>query len=226
MSLSIEQPDWAEILDAHTNRRLLKLHTSAPGKIVDYDESAQTATVQLVVQEEAGDADTFETIPALTDVPIAWPAGGGYAITMPLVAGDLVLVVFSAVDDTQWRATGDIAPPNNLRRHGLYAKAIPCGGLDSKTLPSHSGKLYISSQDGSGSGVVLDGTLVELAGGADFVALSAKVDAAFTSVMGYLTTHTHTVPIIGPVGTTPSTPPVAPTPPTIASSAATKVKAT
>lgn len=225
--LSIEQPDWAEILDAHTSRRLLKLHTSAPGKIVDYDETAQTATVQLVVQEEAGDADTFETIPALTDVPIAWPAGGGYAITMPLVAGDLVTVVFSEADDTQWRATGDIAPPNNLRRHGLYARAIPCGGLDTKTLPSHSGKLYISSQDGSGSGVVLDGTLVELAGGADFVALAAKVDAAVSTIVTAFNSHTHVVTTTGgPTTQTGTTVPTAATISPQASTAATKVKAT
>lgn len=164
-------------------RRLLRLHTSAPGKIVDYDEAKQTATVQLVVEEEAGD-EKFETIPALTDVPIAWPAGGGYAITMPMAAGDLVEVIFSECDDSQWRATGDIGPPNNLRRHGLYPRAIPCGGLDSKTLPSQSGKLVISSQDGSGPAVIIDGTAVHLGGtsGEDFVALSTKVDTALTQL--------------------------------------------
>lgn len=180
---SIDDPEWSEIFTAALDRRQMKINTAATGVVTRYHPDAQTVEVQIVVQEPGEDEDDWVTIPPLTDVPIAWPAGGGYGITMPLAPGDPVVVVFAQSNDSHWRATGEIAPPFDVRRHGLGSpKAIPCGGLDGRTLPAQDGKLVISSNNGSGPGIVLDGSVIEIGGSDSFVALASKVNDELSKI--------------------------------------------
>lgn len=65
---------------------------------------------------------------------------------------------------------------------------------------------------------------LRLGSAVDFVALASKVLVELQSMQTWASTHTHSVPIVGPAGTTPSTPPLVP-PPSPNSVAAAKVKA-
>lgn len=166
------EPTWQEIIAEAIESRLLELHTAIPGKVISYDATKQTAEVLPVVQAAEPREDggtTLTRLPSIPNVPVQWPRGGGYALHLPLAAGDHVLLVFSEAAIGHWRASGEIAPPGDLRRGSLgYPIAIPGIAPDAAPLadaPANEG--------------VINAPGVFRIGGpaADFVALAAKVDA-------------------------------------------------
>ncbi len=161
------EPTWQEIISEAIDSRLLELHTAIPGKVVSYDADTQTAEVTPVVQraeprEDGG--NTLTPLPSIPNVPVQWPRGGGYALHFPLAADDHVLLVFSEAAIGHWRASGELAPPGDLRRHSLgYPVAIP--GISPESAPI----------DGTSSS---EGRLIVGAGGAIAVGDAAGVAAA------------------------------------------------
>jgi hypothetical protein len=123
-------PTFQELLDAVIKSRLLEVHTAIPGKVVSYDEVTQTAEVAPVVQRAEPKEDggnTLTPLPSIPNVPVQWPRGGRRnGLLLPLSPGDHVLLVFSEAATGHWRASGELAPPGDLRRHSLgYPIAIP-----------------------------------------------------------------------------------------------------
>jgi len=172
-------PDLAEVVDAALDSRLLDVHTAIPGTIKSYDAAKQTADVIVQVRSAtpAQDGSTVaETVPVLPNVPVQWPRGGGYALHFPLTAGDHVLLVFSEAAIGHWRETGQVADPGDLERHSFsYAIAIP-------GIAPNAGALT-DAPTGEAVLTVGDGVFRVGASGADFVALSAKVDANFQALV-------------------------------------------
>lgn len=203
------QPSWNALLHAKATKALGEVHTALPCIVRSYAVATQTCSCESVVEPE----DT--PYPVFDDVPVMWPGGAAGFLHVPLAAGDTVLLLFSEEDFSKWWDTGSISAPAVLARHGLHAIAIP--GLRRAKAP-------LSVTDGH----VTLGASAELRLGSDaatvFVALASLVDARISAIQAALDAHTHTVPIVGPAGTTPSTPPLVPLGPQ-ASVAATKVKA-
>ena len=122
-------PTLADAVRALIERRLVDLHTSLPGKIVSYDPTKQTADVQPAIQRLYEDG-TAVNIPVLPKVPVVWPRanGGKVRLSMPLSAGDDVLIVFSERSLDQWKANGTVVNPKNRRKFTLSdAFCIPGG---------------------------------------------------------------------------------------------------
>ena len=98
-------------LDNH-ERILKEMHTSyakqirtaIPAKIVSFNPILQTATVQIDIEEQIGDA--MEKPAELQDVPVSFPRSGGYCITMPLNKGDRVMLVFAHASIDKWCVDG------------------------------------------------------------------------------------------------------------------------
>jgi hypothetical protein len=202
------EPTWQEIISEAIESRLLELHTAIPGKVVSYDASTQTAEVTPVVQraeprEDGG--NTLTPLPSIPNVPVQWPRGGGYALHFPLKAGDHVLLVFSEAAIGHWRASGELAPPGDLRRHSLgYPVAIP--GIAPESTPidgasSSEARLILGPGGaiavGDAAGVaaaqavmVVDAFLIALAAGSTAAAGAAVTvgpggaAAAFTAFVG------------------------------------------
>lgn len=123
------EPTLAEVIREAITSRLLDVHTALPGRVEKYDAATQTADVlPMVVRSvpaRAGGYDT-EELPVIPNVPLAWPRGGGCALHFPIEKGDFVLLVFSEAATSQWRESGDLSEPGDLRRHHLsYPFAIP-----------------------------------------------------------------------------------------------------
>lgn len=174
------EPTWAELLEEAIESRLLELHTAIPGKVVSYDKATQTAEVLPVVlraepKEDGG--NTLTRLPSIPNVPVQWPRGDGFAIHFKLKPGDHVLLVFSEAAIGHWRASGEMAPPGDLRRHSLgYPIAIPGAAPD-------AGKLTDIPGDNEAVLEIPDGKVFRMGGpDADFVALAAKVDANFDAI--------------------------------------------
>lgn len=218
----IGEPDEVQVLRAAIRARVADVRTAVPGMVVDYDAAKQTATVKLAVRLPTPDGSDVEEIKPLPNVPVKWPRGGGYFATMPLVAGDPGLLVFSEVDFSAWRETGEVADPATPRRHGLYAYFLPGGCADGDEIPEASADHMVLGKTGGAIARFKDST-IELGGGAtQFAALANKVQAEINALRSWAASHTHpyTDTPVGPAVTLAAASP----PPEVGSVAATKVK--
>lgn len=125
-----QTPDMAAILDSAMSRRLKGVYTCQVGSVIRYDATTQQVDVQPVVmgayEAENGDR-VAETLPPLNGIPVAFPTGGGYRLTLPIAVGDFVVVVHTHSSHDQWLVgEGGVVDPRDDRRHHLSdAVAFP-----------------------------------------------------------------------------------------------------
>lgn len=100
--------------------------TALPCVVVSVNWEAMSLVCQPVIQGRMLDSQdnlTFVNLPTLLDVPICFPSCAGFAVTMPLAAGDEVLVIFSSrCIDSWWYAGWSQAKPclpSDYRMHDL-----------------------------------------------------------------------------------------------------------
>lgn len=136
----------AEIIRRAVKRGLARTHTQVPGRIVEYDHSAQRATVQLIVshafEREDERREYYKPAP-LVNVPVTFPA----IFTWPLAVGDPGWVQFAERSIDEYLATGRAnTEPADARRFDLSdATFSPCyfrGEADTQ-----AGAAIISSDD-------------------------------------------------------------------------------
>lgn len=112
---------------------LADLHTSLPGKVVKYDSATQKADVQPLIKErytdEAGAVQARE-LPVIPSVPVDFPGGGGYRMTVPLLPGDTGLIVFCEASLDKWLVSGGTVDPDDDRRHDLTDAVFRPGPRD------------------------------------------------------------------------------------------------
>jgi hypothetical protein len=119
-----------------------------PGIVQSYDPITKTADVlpaikRPVYDPETGDADGHETLPVIAGVPVSFPRGGGWHLSFPLEKGDHVTLIFSEVATGQWRASGELSEPVDVRRHSLgYPVAIPGAHADPDVLADDANPLF------------------------------------------------------------------------------------
>lgn len=76
-----------------------------PGRIIEYFAETQTATVQICAETIYSDATSDNNLKMrepLEDVPVHTPSGGGWAITMPIKAGNTCILFFSQIGYDHW----------------------------------------------------------------------------------------------------------------------------
>lgn len=127
--MSARTPELDELLTLVLDRRLEEVHTAMPGVVTAYDATTQQCSVQpsisLAYEDEVGKR-VVETPPVITNVPVAFPRGGGFRLTFPLAAGDEVLLVFSMRSIDRYQTKGGVVDPGDDRRfHLADAMAIP-----------------------------------------------------------------------------------------------------
>jgi hypothetical protein len=177
--------------------RQVDIHTAMPAKVEAYNASKQTVDVQPMLDRALPDGqDNYSTepLPKLSSVPVCFPRGGGFMVTLPISAGDYVLLVFSERSIGNWRSTGNRGDPGDLGMHTLDgAVAIPGVFPSNDSLSNASDTNMVIGKDGtSASQVVLDGSKVLLGGGAQFVALANKVLDALGDIKSAYDLHKHT----------------------------------
>lgn len=182
------EPTWEEVIEEAIKAKLLEVHTAIPGKVISYDAEKQTADVLPVVQRvdyNEDDEHKLTRLPVIPNVPVQWTRGGGMWFSMPLAAGDHVLLVFSEAAIGHWRASGEVAPPGDLRRHSIgYPIAIPGIAPDGGEI----------DDPGSAGETVLGGGILRVGGNlAELVAIASKVmnqlDALKQAIAGAATTE-------------------------------------
>lgn len=102
--------------------RLSNVWTAIPGIVKSVDLATLTCEVQPAIQGTVQKPDgSFESVnyPLLVDVPIVFPSVAGFLVTLPLAAGDEVLVVMAARCIDAWWKLGDVQRPQEARMHDL-----------------------------------------------------------------------------------------------------------
>lgn len=125
------EPTLSEVLRDAIESRLVDVHTIKVGKVVSYDRNLQVADVQPVIQRPynvgGGNLD-FEELPIIPNVPVVWLRAGGFYVHMPLAAGDHVVLGFTDDSIAEWRQSGEVTTPDDLKRHDL-GSAIAFPGI-------------------------------------------------------------------------------------------------
>lgn len=235
-------PTQSEVIRAALDSWARGLHVALPGRVESYDAAEQKADIKPMVKDltpTRTGRELLEIIPVIPNVPIVFPRAGGYFLTMPVRAGDFVLLVVCERSIDVWISSdGGEKNPDDFRTHNLSdAVAIP--------------GLYPFSQSIGESGIDVNGVLGREGGptvhlkpdgsvhlsqenASDFVALSDLVKTEIEKVVAYVDSVKSVfavgVPAAGDGGaaiqTSQITASQAISPPTIAAPAASKVKAT
>jgi len=126
-------PTLTEAIEGTIQAYLDGVHTSMPGKIVSYDSSTQTASIQPSLKGAYVDENSqrkVENLPIINRVPIVFlRSSSGHADTIPLSSGDRVLLLFTEASIDKWISVGGgIVDPGDDRRFAI-ADAIAIPGL-------------------------------------------------------------------------------------------------
>lgn len=215
-------PSLAEIFREALRGNRLSLHTAMPGQVETVHPAAadggQFVDVRLGLKRALRDANgglVEHEAPVLPYVPVGFPQGGGFFMSLPLKVGDPVTVVFAERSIDQWielatKAAPQAISPGDEGMHTLDgAIAIPCGPAPRRELLKsvHDTNLVIGVDSANGEGQIHirpDGTIhLGKDGAADFVALAALVLSELNDIRTKFDTHTHNY-LPGPGSATPT----------------------
>ena len=151
------------------DEQVIGLRVASPGVIQSFDADKQTATVQLAIREKVNlDGNiTWEDVPLLLDVPVIFPRGGGYSVTLPVGKGTEVLVIFGDnCIDSFWQSGGTGNTQMDLRSHDFSdGMAIPTGISQPNKLSTVStDSLQIKNDEGTAM-LEVKGTTINILGG-------------------------------------------------------------
>ena len=98
-----------------------ELHCSMPGIVHSFDSLTQTATIQPAIRSRLAKEAGIENVqlPLLANVPVFFPGGGEYALTMPVQPGDECLVVFADSCIDAWWQSGGVQNQIDMRSHDI-----------------------------------------------------------------------------------------------------------
>ncbi len=153
MDSGLEEITEDELIQAFISANQTMLQTAMPCKVEAYDASKQTVDVVPALNRSLPDGNgnyVTEALPKLSDVPVAFPRGGGFFIALPIAAGDYGLLVFCSRNIGNWRSTGNQGDPGDLGMHTLDgAVFIPGLFPDSGALSNADGTNMVIGKDGT-----------------------------------------------------------------------------
>lgn len=91
-------------------------YTALPARVISFNGHTVTCEVMINrIDEKGKDLE----IPPLVDVPVQFPRGGGFCVTVPISSGDEGLVVFSSRCIDGWYQSGGKGKPLDNRVNDL-----------------------------------------------------------------------------------------------------------
>lgn len=180
--------DFVEAIRAAMDGRLSEVWTALPGIVQGFDTQAMTVSVQPSIRGRVAQPDGSESkvdLPLLVDVPVIFPAGGGFTLTYPIAQGDECLVAFSSRCIDSWWQSGGIGDPLEHRQHDLSDGFALVGPFSqARVLPNVSAEnVQLRTNDGQASVTMMPDYTIVAANPAASVTLtpggevSAEADA-------------------------------------------------
>jgi len=124
-------PSLAELLQAAVQRGIEDIFVGLPGKVEKYDAATQTVDVLPMLRRPVvfdDGSESSDELPIIPTVPVLWPRGSGFFVSLPLEKGDLVWLVFGDRSLDLYKSSAGTKPidPKDLRSNDLSdAVAIP-----------------------------------------------------------------------------------------------------
>ena len=162
--------DMADTIGRMIDERIGRTFTALPGRIRSFDPATQRATVEVLHTPQVGGEAL--AIPDLVEVPVSQPRGGGFAITLPLKAGDGVQILFQSGDTDRWYQEGGRQDGATRRTSDLsFAVAVP--GLEPapNALESYDPDNLVIGTTNGGVTVSPDGKVSIEGGGEDLLTI-------------------------------------------------------
>ena len=114
-NLPKSQPTFNDLMIMAQNNIMARTNCHNVGKIIEFDKSTQTCTVQIMQLKQFFDK-TMAAAP-ITDVPlIVYGMGDGF-ITLPNPVGSICLLFFMDRNIDAFLETGELYEPDNTRLH-------------------------------------------------------------------------------------------------------------
>lgn len=113
---------------------LSNLYCALPAIVESVNYENQTLEAKPVTIMKSTDTEGVVSdfqMPLILDVPFQCYKGGGYSVTVPVKAGDEVLIVFTDVDFSAWFQNGGFNYAEHSFRHS-YSNAIAIIGFSSE----------------------------------------------------------------------------------------------
>jgi hypothetical protein len=152
----VEYRSFGQALDFVFTQQFKKLHTCLPGIIQSYNQSTKRAQVLPAIERTFTNGDS-QALPILVDVPVIFPSGGGFTVTMPMKKGDGVLILFSQRGITNFKKSFSQSLPDKDSLLSLK-DAIAIAGFGAINItPSSSSGATVQSEDGQNAVIVEDG---------------------------------------------------------------------
>lgn len=152
------EPQWAVIIRDAIRDAVFDLHTGLPAKVVTFNANKQTCDVQPLLKRTYFDPDDeggelTADLPIIPNVPVVYPAGGGWSITFPLQADDTVYLAFAERSLDRWKDAqpGQSVDELDATLHPLTG-AVALPGLRPRTnalAGLATGGLRLGKEDGS-----------------------------------------------------------------------------
>lgn len=173
------EPTLAEIIREAIASHMLDVHVAMPAEVVSFDRATGTCEVKpkirRAITDTAGEVQ-HEELPNIPNVPVHYPRSAVFSMTWDLVKGDHVLLVFNSSAIGNWRETGDLSDPGDLRRHDL-SYPVAFAGIAPK------GDVAPSAADAAVLEVEAPYTHVQVgAAASEFVARADKVESLFKTL--------------------------------------------
>lgn len=180
------------VIQTGIDTTLKETHTALPAIVhsVDYDEQIIEAqpTIQVIINNEP------VNLPLLVDVPLRFYKSADFSITIPIKAGDDVLIIFAERSIDTWLLTGEIQNPNDIRRHSLSdGFAIPMMYAQTKKITDfNQDNIEIRTTNRDGFVALTPSGDVLLNGDANSTINYTDMKLAFDQLRNDLNSHFHT----------------------------------
>lgn len=197
---SERRPELSEVIRRALDGALRDVRVAMPAKVVKVHSSGGNLVAidckplvkEAILDEE--DKRVAESLPVVPNVPVHFPAGGGFRATFPVAVGDFVTLIFAGVSLDKWlTGKGGEVDPEFDHRHSL-ADAIAIPGIWPTGAPLASCPLD-EATIGKDDGVQIHMSATEITvgdkAGSDFVALAGKVLSELQAIQSAFSGHTH-----------------------------------
>jgi hypothetical protein len=95
------------------------IHTSCPGKIVEYNKDKQTCTVQPCIKNKYSEQEEYEDLPLLLDVPVLFPGSGDFFLTWDIKPESYCWLMFAERSIENWIIDGGLVEPASFSTYDL-----------------------------------------------------------------------------------------------------------
>jgi hypothetical protein len=127
----------AQVIRSYVAAGAAELRVCTVGRIERFDPVKQVADVKPLLKDSVEGEDgqeIVESLPVISNVPVHFPGGGGFAETWPVAVGDLCSLVFTDRSIDRWFSNGGEVDPVDLSRHLLSNATAHMGVRDSQSV--------------------------------------------------------------------------------------------